>query len=144
MNNKGTLVPQSINGTVDINLQQGALLNFKPLQGIGKFAFPLRDLKNINIPNLDAHFKINGDKIEISPMKITSSVLNIDLAGTYGLNNGTNITLDVPLRNPKGDTTEKKRYKGIVLHILAKSDADGKIKIGWNKGQKDKDKVKTN
>ena len=142
MTTKGTLIPRSINGTVDINLQQGALLNFKPLLGVGKFAFPFRNLKNITIPNLDGHFKINGDQIEIAPMKISSSVLNIDVAGTYGLTNGTNIAMDIPLRNPKGDTTDKKRYKGIVLHLLAKADETGKIKIGFNKGRKDKNKNK--
>ena len=142
MTTKGTLIPGSINGTVDINLQQAALINFKPLLGVGKFAFPFRNLKNITIPNLDGHFKINGDKIEIAPMKISSSVLNIDVAGTYGLTNGTNIAMDIPLRNPKGDTTDKKRYKGIVLHILAKADETGKIKIGFNKERKNKNKDK--
>ena len=75
-------------------------------------------------------------------MKISSSVLNIDVAGTYGLTNGTNIAMDIPLRNPKGDTTDKKRYKGIVLHILAKADETGKIKIGFNKERKNKNKDK--
>ncbi|RYE21629.1 MAG: hypothetical protein EOP42_25595, partial [Sphingobacteriaceae bacterium] len=58
----------------------------------------------------------------------------------YGLNNGTNIALDVPLRNPKKDEdiTSKqelkdRRMKGIVLHILASDGENGKIKIGWNK-----------
>lgn len=82
--------------------------------------------------------------IEISPMQISSSVLNVDVAGTYGLSKGTNIAMDIPLRNPKNDTTiadkdelQKKRYKGIVLHILAKADDTGKVKIGWNKNHKD-------
>jgi hypothetical protein len=59
---------------------------------------------------------------------------------------GTNIALDIPLRNPKGDTAivdaterNKKRMKGIVLHILAADGDDGKIKIKWNKNR-DKDK----
>lgn len=143
MNNQAALLPKSINGTLNINLKNGALLNFKPLTGVGKFAFPFRDLKNISIPNLDAQFTVKGDMIEISPMQISSSVLNVDVAGTYGLNKGTNIAMDIPLRNPKNDTTivdknelQKKRYKGIVLHILAKADETGKVKIGWNKNHK--------
>lgn len=138
--NKGTFLPGSINGTVNIDLKNGSLINFKPLLGVGKFAFPFRDLKNITIPSLDAKFDIHGDQIIINPMKISSSVLNIDVAGVYGLNKGTNIALDIPLRNPKKDTTivdqqqlNKKRYKGIVLHVLAKADDTGKIKFGWNK-----------
>jgi hypothetical protein len=140
LSNKGTLLPGSVNGVVNLNLKDGQLVNFKPLQGVGKFAFPFRNLKNISVPNLEGTFTMRGDKIEISPMQISSSVLNLDVAGTYGLTNGTNIAMDIPLRNPKNDTTiadqeklKKKRYSGIVLHLRAKSDENGKVKIGFNK-----------
>jgi hypothetical protein len=66
------------------------------------------------------------------------------VAGTYGLTTGTNIAMDIPLRNPKNDSTitdqeklKKKRYRGIVLHLLAKSDETGKVKIGFNKDRKE-------
>jgi len=127
-----------------MNLKDGHLINFKPLQGVGKLAFPFRDLKNISVPSLDATFTLHGDRIEISPMQISSSVLNLDVAGTYGLTTGTNIAMDIPLRNPKNDSTitdqeklKKKRYRGIVLHLLAKSDETGKVKIGFNKEKKE-------
>ncbi|WDF55054.1 AsmA family protein [Mucilaginibacter sp. KACC 22063] len=133
----GDLVPRSLNGKVLLNLTDGALLNFNPLKTVGKIAFPFRDLNNIQIPKLDAQFDINGEKITIHPMQITSSVINADVAGIYSLGRGTDISLDVPLRNPKKDTSitdkaelEKKRYKGIVLHLKAKDDGTGKVKIG--------------
>jgi hypothetical protein len=76
-------------------------------------------------------------------MQINSSVLNMDVEGVYSLSRGTNIALDVPLRNPKNDSKiaddnerNKKRMKGIVLHILAIDGDDGKIKIKWNKNHK--------
>lgn len=140
INNQASLLPQSINGNVDVSLRNGALLNFKPLISVGKFAFPFRNLKNITIPKLDAHFFVHDEKIDISPLQISSSVLNVDVAGVYGLKNGTDITMDVPLRNPKGDTSitdqaklQKKRFRGIVLHLRAKADEQGKISIGFNK-----------
>ena len=75
-------------------------------------------------------------------MKINSSVLNMDVAGIYSLGSGTNIALDIPLRNPKNDVKiedseerQKKRMKGIVLHILATDGEDGKIKLKWNKNR---------
>jgi hypothetical protein len=147
---EGTLAPKSIKGNLDVNLQNGALVNFNPIGGVAKFAFPRRDLKNIKVPQLDAHFDVDGDMITIHPMKLSSSVLNMDIAGVYGMTKGTDIALDVPLRNPKNDTTihdeeklMKKRYKGIVLHIRAKADSTGKIKIGWNKDRKkDDEKLK--
>ena len=53
-------------------------------------------------------------------MQISSSVLNADVAGVYSFKKETDITFDVPLRDPKKDTTitdaaelAKKRYKGI-------------------------------
>jgi hypothetical protein len=139
----GSLVPRSINGVANINFRDLGLLNYDPLIKVGKFAFPFRDLKNIEIPKLDAKFDLRGDKIIINPMKINSSVLNVDVAGTYALTKGTNIAFDVPLRNPKKDADitdkeelEKRRFKGIVLHLSAKDDENGKVKIGWNKDHK--------
>jgi AsmA-like C-terminal region len=144
MSDQASLLPGSINGTLDLNLQDGALVNFSPIGSVAKFAFPFRDLKNIKVPVLNAHFDVHGNQITIYPLKFSSSVLNMDVAGVYGLKKGTDLTLDIPLRNPKNDTTiqdqqklQKKRYKGVVLHIRAKADSIGKIKIGWNKDRKD-------
>jgi len=143
ISNAGGLVPGSIYGTANINLQNAALLNYKPLINVGKFAFPFRNLKEITIPSLAAKFDIQGEKIIINPMQLNSSVLNADIAGVYGLKNGTDITMDVPLRNPKKDENitdtvklAKRRNRGVVLHIRAKDDETGKLKIGWNKDHK--------
>lgn len=139
----GKLIKNSINGTLDVNLQDGALIDFKPIYKIGKFAFPFRNLKDIRIRELNARFDVNGDIIKVYPLKLSSSAINMDVEGTYGLTKGTDLAIDVPLRNPKKDTTiadpeklEKKRYKGIVLHLLAKADSTGKVKIGLNKERK--------
>ncbi|MFD0794914.1 AsmA-like C-terminal region-containing protein [Mucilaginibacter litoreus] len=138
----GDLVPKSIKGNLDLSLRDAALLNFHPLIGVGKFVFPFRDLKNIMIPKLDGHFVVNGDMITIKPLQVSSSVLNVDVAGVYGMTKGTDIALDIPLRNPKDDfkiedpeERKKKRYKGIVVHIRAHEEK-GKMKIGWNKNHK--------
>ncbi|GGH14482.1 AsmA family protein [Mucilaginibacter phyllosphaerae] len=138
----GDLVPRSLNGNLDLSLRNAALIDFKPLVNVGRFAFPFRDVKNISIPKLDGHFVVNGDMITIKPLEISSSVLNIDVAGVYGLTKGTDIALDIPLRNPGKDSLitdkaelAKKRYKGIVLHIRAHEE-NGKMKIGWNKNHK--------
>ncbi|MBD1392570.1 AsmA family protein [Mucilaginibacter glaciei] len=138
----GSLAPQSINGRLDLNLKNAALLNFKPITGVGKFAFPFRDLKNIAIPSLDAHFDVRGDKIIINPLEFSSSVINMDVAGVYGLTKGTDIALDIPLRDPSKDKEitddaelKKRRFKGIVVHIRAHEEG-GKMKIGWNSNHK--------
>ena len=142
LTDQGNILKNSINGNVVFDLKKGQLLNFKPLVDVGQFAFPLRDLNNITFRNLNGKFDILGERIKINPMKINSSVLNMDVAGVYALGLGTNIALDVPLRNPKNDIKIedkeerlKKRMKGIVLHILATDGEDGKIKFKWNKNR---------
>jgi hypothetical protein len=139
---QGSLMKNSIKGHVVFDLRQGQLLNFEPIADVGQFAFPLRDLNNITFRNLNGKFDINGEKIKINPMKINSSVLNMDVAGIYSMGSGTNIALDIPLRNPKDDIEienpeelRKKRMRGIVLHILATDGEDGKIKFKWNKNR---------
>jgi hypothetical protein len=139
---QGNLLPRSLNGTVIFDLKEGALLNFDPIKSVGKFAFPFRDMDNITFNNLNGKFDVNGEKVIINPMQISTSVLNMDVAGVYSMGQGTNIAVDVPLRNPKKDEdiTDKRqikerRMKGIVLHLLATDGEDGKIKIKLNRNR---------
>lgn len=69
-------------------------------------------------------------------MQINSSVLNMDVQGVYSLGKGTELYVDVPLRNPKNDEgiTDKKelakrRSRGIVVHLKAEDGDDGKVGI---------------
>ena len=142
--NEGKIIPRSINGNVIFDLKKGALVGMESIKSVGKFAFPFRDLDNITFENLNGKFDINGEKVKINPMFINSSVLNMNLEGIYSMGKGTNIYLDVPLRNPKKDKeitdkdeVKERRMKGIVVHILATDGDDGKIKFKLI-GKKDK------
>ena len=133
---EGTLVPRSMYGQVSFNLKNGKLLNFDPVRNVGKFAFPFRDMNTIEFYNLDGKFDVAGEKVTIHPMQINSSVLNMDVEGVYSFGKGTQIYIDVPLRNPKKDkdiTDEeelaKRRNRGIVVHLTAEDDKDGKVKV---------------
>jgi hypothetical protein len=139
---QGKLVTNSLNGKVVFDVKKGALLSFDPIKNVGKFAFPFRDLDNVTFENLNGNFDIRGPRITINPMQINSSILNMDVAGVYSMSTGTNIALDVPLRNPKKDEdlTDKReiqsrRMNGIVLHLLATDGEDGKIKIKLNRNR---------
>lgn len=142
INDQGKLLPNSLNGNIVFDLKKGALVSFAAIKDVGKFAFPFRDLDNITFNNLNGKFDIRGQKITINPMQINSSLLNMDIAGIYSMSAGTNIELDVPLRNPKKDEEitdsreiRARRMKGIVLHLLATEDENGKIKIKLNKNR---------
>jgi hypothetical protein len=141
--NTGTMVPKSMDGKVAFSLKKGALLKFEPVKNVGKFAFPFRDMDNITFNNLNGTFTVKGEKVTIEPMQVNSSVLNMDIAGVYSFNRGTNITVDVPLRNPKkdkgitdADELAKRRNRGIVLHLIAEDDENGKVKVKLGSGNK--------
>jgi len=136
---KGNMVPKSMFGKVNFTLDKAALVGFEPLEKVGKFIFRSRNLSNVQLEKLNGTLTLRGDKVDISPMKINSTALNFDVKGVYGFNSGTNIALDIPLRDPKksADIVDKEerelaRMKGIVLHLKA-VDENGEIKIRWNK-----------
>ncbi|TKB96545.1 AsmA family protein [Pedobacter cryotolerans] len=136
----GTIVKRSMYGKVNFNLSKAALVNFEPLQMVQKLAFANRDFTNIAIDNLDGTLILNGDKITISPMQVNTSVLNFNMKGIYGLERGTDIAMDIPLRNPEKDKElsnreerRQARMKGIVLHLKAIDDGKGGLKVRWNK-----------
>jgi hypothetical protein len=141
---KGAMVPNTMNGNVLFSLRKGALLNFEPVKNVGKLVFPFRDMNTISIASLDGEFDIKGEKVEIYPLKINSSVLNMDMQGIYSFGKGTEIYLSVPLRNPEKDKEisdkkelAKRRNRGIVVNLVAKDDKDGKVKIGLGKKAKE-------
>ncbi len=138
----GELVSRSLHGTVGFNLRDGALINFEPMRKIGAFAFPNRNFSNITFKNLKNTLNIQGNYITIPTMQIESSVLNIFLGGVYGFSSGTNIAMQIPLRNPKNDEPildkqekEKRAKKGIIINLRAVDDGTGKVKFKLGKGK---------
>ncbi|MEO8794309.1 MAG: AsmA-like C-terminal region-containing protein [Daejeonella sp.] len=141
LRDNGNIVPRSIHGTVDFNLANGALINFEPMVKIGDFAFKNRDFNNITFKNLRNTLDIQGNKVVIPPMRIESSVLNVFLEGVYGFSSGTNIFLQIPLRNPEKDKDitdpeerERRAKKGIVINLHAEDGEDGKVKFKLGRG----------
>ena len=133
---QGEMVPKSMVGNVNFGLKQGRLLQFSPVKSVGKFAFPFRNFDTISFYNLKGKFDIAGQKVNISPMQINSSILNMDVEGLYSFGKGTQIYVTVPLRNPKKDEgitdaveLAKRRNRGILLRLVAADDKDGKVKI---------------
>ncbi|NMH27098.1 AsmA family protein [Flavobacterium silvaticum] len=141
----GTLQPNSMQGTVDFTLKKGGLQHFEPLKNIGKFAFPHRNLDTILFKDLSGSFTFKGDKVHIAPLFISSSLLNMDISGTYSFGKGTLMYVDVPLRDPKRDKgitnaeeLAKRRNRGVVVHLLAADDdktGDVKIKLALGKNR---------
>ncbi len=136
----GQLLENSLRGNLNFNLKDGALVNFDAIRNVGKYGFPFRNFDKISIYDLRGKFKINGEKIEIAPMKINSSVINMNFEGVYSFNAGTLLYINVPLRNPKKDEDienkdelANRRMRGIVVNLIVKDGDDGKVKISLGK-----------
>ncbi|HEY9176078.1 MAG TPA: hypothetical protein VIN07_00240, partial [Flavipsychrobacter sp.] len=63
--------------------------------------------------------------------------------GVYGIPTGTNILVQVPLRNPKKDLNKSNKEmaetdlkKGIVINLHATDNNTGKVKIKLGKGNR--------
>jgi len=134
----GRMVPYSIEGTTSFDLRNGALINFSPIQKIGKLVFRNRDVSNIEVRSLKNTLTLRGNKVIIPSMYIESSVLNVRTEGVYSFGKGTDIDIYVPLKNPKrselivdDSLRQKKGMKGLVLRLKAVDGTDGNVKITW-------------
>jgi len=151
LNSERELIKSSIRGDLKFAVKNGTLKDFEPIKKIGKTAFPNRDVSNIAFSDLYAITTINGDKITVKELKVTSNVLNIDVNGVYSLSNqGTNLGVRIPLRNPKDDykianlkEREAQRYKGIVVNLLIVDGKNGQTKIKLGKAPIEEQKKET-
>ena len=148
MTETADIIPQAFKGKIDFELNNGALVKFAPLETIQKFAFKKRNLSNITFTSLSNRLDIDRGKIIINPMTIESSALIINVKGVYALDKGTDISMEVPLRNPQKDREriaqgkEPRKRKGIVIYLRAQDGDDGKVHITWDplkKGDKELD-----
>ncbi|PUZ23144.1 hypothetical protein DCC81_22350 [Chitinophaga parva] len=139
----GEMVTSALNGTISFSLANGALVKVPMFENIAKF-FPRRNLDNITFDDVSNTFTIRNGVVSIPPMHIATSAVVMDVKGTYALGKlkGTNLQLDVPIRNPRKDKDiaddekrKKRRRRGIVLHFNAVDGPGGKVKLKLGKNE---------
>lgn len=134
--NNITIVKRSLTGNLKLNLSNGALNQFEPLRRIGKYAFPFRNFDRVTIDPLAINIVFKNGFANLAPTPINTSVLNLDLAGSYGFYGNSNMQLDVHLRDPAKDkeitnkkVSQENRKKGITLHLQAIEEGNAPFKI---------------
>lgn len=134
--NNGSIKQNSLNGKLDFQLTKGALVNFKPIENVGKYVFPKRNFQNVTVDKLVGDVTIRNGLLTIAPIQINTSVLKLDIEGDYGLQQGTNLDVNVHLRNPAKDKNEiskdvlaENRNKGVSVHLNIVDDKKGGTKI---------------
>ncbi len=146
---KAVVVENSLKGIVDLQLKNGELNNFEPVENISKTAFKSRDFSKIRFAELKEKLEINGSEIKVNRMEIQSSVITMFVEGIYDVKKGTDLSIQVPLSNLSKDKDEYdlknkgvKSKTGVSLRLRARTGEDGKAKISWdpfNRALKNKD-----
>ena len=132
------IVTDSTRGTVKFLLENGELNNFEPVKKIGETALKKQNFSDIKFAKLQNTLEINGSSFVINKMEIRSTAMTLFVQGVYDSKKGTDMSIQVPLRNLTKDQSqtdlseEGGRGGGISVRLRAKTGDDGKLKISWD------------
>lgn len=76
------LAPNSVSTLIDINIRNGQLNNFAPLESLSKFV-ELSELQNVKFETLENRISIDNSTITIPDMEIKTNALNLSLYGNH-------------------------------------------------------------
>lgn len=126
----------SIAGKINFIIKEGHLLDYEPLQNISNFIFRNRDFQDIYFTELNETLQIDGFKMDIQEMEISSNVLNLYMTGIYHFKEMSNINIMLPWSNlrkrgksyiPQNSGKSADDSKGLKLNY---SGYPGKLKLG--------------
>lgn len=132
---QGHFLKNSLHGFLNFELKNGALINFGPLDEIGKYVFRNRHLDSIHFERIHNHLIFENGRVLIFPMAIESSLININLQGIYSFESGTDIAIHIPFTKKDIKTSFFNSSKYFSVNLRAK-DEDGKVKIAWDPNMK--------
>lgn len=84
----------SIKSTINLSLDRGELIDFKPLLSLSKFV-DVQDLQKIKFSNLKSNIEIKDKTIFLPSTSIKNSALNIVFWGTHSFDNDINYHIEL-------------------------------------------------
>ena len=138
INDQAEVVGDNTKGIINFLLEKGQLINFEPVEKIGTTAFKNQNFSDIRFANLQNTFEVNGSAFIINKMEIRSSAITLFVQGVYDSKKGTDMSIQVPVRNLLKDQSETDltaaghKGGGISLRLRAKTGDDGKLKVSWD------------
>jgi hypothetical protein len=98
--------PNSVVANISIQLDQGILQNFEPLQRLAPYVSE-KELKRLHFSSLKNNLHIQDKTIYIPPMEVHTSVTSIQLSGIHTFDGKINYKIIVPLQ--QGTSKEIRR-----------------------------------
>lgn len=140
------LIPNSMQGRFELQVEDGSLINLSALDSIRNLLFRNRDLSHIAFATLENTFFLDGQDLHIGYFHVPSSVLTFSVSGRYSLadDQRTNILFEIPLANlfrkdlsrQALENLQTEEKSGPNILIRAKGEADG-LEFKWVLSRKD-------
>jgi hypothetical protein len=108
--NSGVFDEKSLYTYADIKIENGRLLNFKPLESLSKF-IELEELRNIRFGTLKNVIEIKNQTITIPKMLITSNALSLSASGTQTFIGNINYLIKLNLFDVLGKKFGKRKQQ---------------------------------
>jgi hypothetical protein len=102
---------KSILAHCDMTIEQGELINYKPLESLAKYV-ELKELQHIKFNTLQSHLEIKDRVISISKTSIKNSAMNVDFYGTHTFDNIIDYHIKLLLSEVLAKKTRKKQTIG--------------------------------
>lgn len=118
------LLPQKMEVLADLDLEQGALQNFEPMNSLSRFV-DAKELQNLRFQRLRNHIEIRNGKISVPEMDINSNATRLAIAGEHTLDNAYTYYIQVSL----SDLWQKRSKKISFDPNLAEVRPDGGVKL---------------
>ncbi len=118
------LLPQKMEVLADLDLEQGALTQFEPMNSLSRFV-DAKELQNLRFQRLRNHIEIRNGKISVPEMDINSNATHLAIAGEHTLDNAYKYYIQVSLSD-----LWQKRTKQITFDpSLAEARPEGGVKL---------------
>jgi hypothetical protein len=131
----GKFIKKGLSAVADIKIQNGELIDFKPVKKLSKFV-DISELNDIKFAELKNMFILENNIIYIPSMRINSSAINLSISGTHSLDNEYEYHFKVllsdilfkksRLRNKMGKNSEvsSDKEKGFYIYVMIKGKDD--------------------
>lgn len=141
---------KTLNAICDFTITEGRLVNFEPVKAASKF-IRIEELMDIKFATLSNVLRIKDEKIEIPPMEIKTSAVNLMIAGTHRFDNLVDYHFKINLRKLLAQKFDRRRngadfieedaYEGVNIFLTMTGPLDNPA-IKFDKpGAKEKMKV---
>jgi uncharacterized protein involved in outer membrane biogenesis len=137
INHSGNIIAESMNGDFTVEIKNGHLINFEPIEKLGGFIFKNRDFKNISFEDIQNRFILKGKTLSVGKMEIISSVFTLYVDGVHNFDSYTDLNIQAPISNLRKRSKVKKvkaenGVKNVGLSVYVKAYSDGnKMKFSY-------------